>query len=159
MRDDVTVVNSDTIIQNLSDDTLLTVCVDDSTLSDLTNLTSILSHVFIGPNTPDTSSMQEFQLNKSRLSVFAGPLTYAQIKTHYPVSVSLIDQIFHPRIINEAEINLLENAVGSRGLISIQEHCYQSGQWQGFGKRGKGVQSGLSPTKGPGMSDQSQYYR
>ena len=117
MREDVNVENADDITHNLPNDTLMTVCVDDLTLSDLKNHTSVLSHLFIGPNTSDTSSMQEYQLKNIGLSVFAGPLTRAETKTHYPVSVSLIDPIFHPQIINESEINLLENAVGSRAPI------------------------------------------
>ena len=98
MRIDVNLENADETINNMSDDTLMTVCVDDSTLSNLTNDPAVLSHLSICPNTPDTLSMQEYQLKTlSLFLLYLGPLTHAEIKTHHPVSVSLIDPIVHPR--------------------------------------------------------------
>ena len=87
MRADVNLESADDIINHLSDDTLMTGYVDDSTLSDLQNHPSILSHLSIGPSTSDTSSIQGYQLKPLGLSVFAGPVTHAEIKTHHPVSV------------------------------------------------------------------------
>ena len=57
----VSLANADQITNNLSDDTLVTVCVDDSTLSNLTNVPVVLSQLFIGLNPTDTSAMQEYQ--------------------------------------------------------------------------------------------------
>lgn len=137
----------------------MTVCVDDFTFSNSTNDPAVLSHLSIGSNTPDTSAIQEYQLKNLGLSVFAGPLTHAEIEIHHPVSVSLIDPIFHPCLIKKAEINLLDNAIGARGSHPTRSIANSQGSVSFFGKRGKGSRSGLSSTEGPRMSDQSHYYR
>ena len=120
MRTDVNLENADEIINAVSNATLMTVCIDDLTLSNLTNDPTMYPIYSFVPNTPDASSMQEYELKTLGLSVFAGPLTHAEIKTHHPVSVSLIHPIVRPRSIKEVEINHLENAVGSRGSYPIR---------------------------------------
>ena len=59
--------------------------------------------------------MSTYNLPDVGVTVFAGPMKYSDIKSRYPVFVSLFGPLFHPRVINEKETHLLVNAVGNKG--------------------------------------------
>ena len=146
------------MILSLSDDTLSTVCVENSPLSDATRSRHLFSHIFIGPDTPDTSVTASYNLLDVEVIIFAGPMEYSDIKSRHPVSVSLVDPLFHPHIINEKGINLLVNAVWNKGSFPQRAIGYYQGSVSYFGKRGLGSWSGISPTGGSGMNATSSYY-
>ena len=150
---------ADDMVLSFSDDIFSTVCVDNSPISDATESNHVFSHIFIGADTPDTSVMASYTLTDVGVIVFAGPMKYVDIKEYHPVSVSLVDPLFHPRVINERERNLLVNAVGNQGSFPTRNIGCSQGSVSYFGKRGVGSRSGISPTEGPGMSAVSSYYR
>jgi hypothetical protein len=113
--------NTDALILSFSDDTLSTVCVDNSKLYDATQSKRVLSHILTGPYTPDTLVVASYNLPGVGVTIFTGPIKYSDIKLRHPVSVSLVGPLFHPCLINEKEIHLLVNAVGNTGLFPQRE--------------------------------------
>jgi hypothetical protein len=91
---------ADALIQSVCEDTLTTLCVDNSTISDSTNSKSIISHIFIGADAPDTSSMKCYNIPDVGVTAFYGPMKYSEIKNKHPLSISLVDALFHPRTIS-----------------------------------------------------------
>ena len=126
------------MILSLSDDTFPTVCVDNSPVSDATKSKRVFLHIFIGPDTPDTSVMASYNLPDVGVIIFAGPMKYADIKENHPVSVSLVDPLFHPRTINKKERNLLVNAIENKGSFLTRQIGCSQGSVSYFGKRGVG---------------------
>ena len=112
--------NADDTLRSLLDETLTTVCVDDSVHSDDTLTPEVLSHIFSGPDTPDTTSIHSYKFPEMGVIIFVGPLLFSKIKTYHPVSVSFVDPRFHLHLINEADMNLLEHAAGKRGSYPIE---------------------------------------
>ena len=155
----LTLCNAEVILMSLSDQKMSTVCVDDLVHSDNTYRAKVLSYIFVGPDFLDTTTIHAYKLPDVGVSIFVSPLSYPKIQTYHPVSVSLIDPIFHPRLINQANIALLENAVGKRGSYPSRSITHSQGSTSYFGKRGPGLRSGLSPTEGPGMSTRYHYNR
>ena len=86
---------ADDMVLSFSDDIFSTVCVDNSPISDATESNHVFSHIFIGADTPDTSVMTSYTLTDVGVIVFAGPMKYVDIKEYHPVSVSLVDPLFH----------------------------------------------------------------
>ena len=66
--------NTDLILTSLFDQTMTTVCVDASVYSDNTHRSEVLSHIFIGPDFPDTTTIHAYTLPDIGVSVFVGPL-------------------------------------------------------------------------------------
>ena len=113
---------ADEMVLSFSDDIFSTVCVDNSPISDVTESNHVFSHIFKGADTSDTSVMASYTLTDVGVIVFAGPTKYVDIKEYHPVYVSLVDPLFHPRVINQRERNLLVNTVGNKGSFPTREN-------------------------------------